>query len=165
MRMAPSTVPSAFIPPTPPDFHHCNTYYSGHQPPTFADCQSAFNRLPAGSSPEAWYSLPDPLEPFGLPFVIHDGKKLHLKSNSHCWYTYWYRKGSCAIQFDASGKFVEENTAQLWFAPDQIRHMAGWVIDQCVDGENTGGYITKDITSTLDYLTAPSTNIFNEMRK
>ena len=67
--------------------------------------------------------------------------------------------------FDASGKYVEEHTSQIWFSPDRIRHMAGWVIDQCVDGEKMGGFMTYGISATTDYLSAPSTNIFAPLRE
>ena len=43
--------------------------------------------------------------------------------------------------------------------------MAGWVIDQCVEGEELGGYVTKGISSTMHYLSARSTNIFAALRK
>ena len=73
--------------------------------------------------------------------------------------------GTCEIRFDASGKFASENTAQYWFDPTVIRHMAGWVIDQCVGGDKTGGYVTNGISPTMNYLSARSTNIFAALRK
>jgi len=72
--MTVSLVPSSFIAPTAPDFHHCNLFYSETQPPIFSDCQRAFARLPAGRTPEAWYTLAEHREPFGLPLVIHEGQ-------------------------------------------------------------------------------------------
>ncbi len=92
----------------------------------------------------------------------------YLRSNSQCHIhaaTTHLQQGSCSIQFDASGKYVEEHTTELWFRPDDIRHMAGWVIDQCVDGEKLGGFVTKGIASTTSYLSAPSTKILDELRK
>ena len=64
-----------------------------------------------------------------------------------------------------SGKYAEEHTAEFWFVPEVIRNMAGWVIDQCVEGEKMGGYITKGIASTMDYLSAPQTRYSDPLRK
>lgn len=59
---------------------------------------------------------------------------------------------------------MEDYTTKFWVVPDMIRHMVGWVIDQCVDGEKLGGYVTKDIKKTTDYLSAPGTKLWKPMR-
>lgn len=43
--------------------------------------------------------------------------------------------------------------------------MAGWVIDQCVFGAHTGGYVTAGISNTIDYVTRPYTFYEDPFRK
>ena len=38
--------------------------------------------------------------------------------------------------------------------------MAGWVIDQCVGGAETGGYATAELSNAADYVASP--DIFYE---
>lgn len=41
-------------------------------------------------------------------------------------------------------------------APDRFREMAGWIINECVGGTpSTGGFITWNISNTINYLTSP----------
>lgn len=45
--------------------------------------------------------------------------------------------------------------------------MAGWIIDQCVDGSGGGhgGFATKDISKLTAYVTEPDTDISGIYRK
>ena len=43
--------------------------------------------------------------------------------------------------------------------------MAGWVIDQCVRGDLLGGYTTRKIANTLDYVTDAMTFHEDPFRK
>ncbi|KAL9133977.1 MAG: hypothetical protein Q9175_004843 [Cornicularia normoerica] len=51
--------------------------------------------------------------------------------------------------------------------PDEIRGMAGWVIDQCVGagGRGYGGFATEDISKLTAYVTEPDTKISGTYRK
>lgn len=62
------------MPPIAPDFHHCNEFYSMPIRPSFEDCIQAFNLLPSGRQPEAYYTLPPSWEPNRLPFEVTYGK-------------------------------------------------------------------------------------------
>lgn len=43
--------------------------------------------------------------------------------------------------------------------------MAGWVIDQCVDGSHTGGYVTAEFSNTADYVALPEVFYEDPFRK
>ena len=43
--------------------------------------------------------------------------------------------------------------------------MAGWVIDQCVEGSNLGGYVTAGFSNTVDYVATPETFYEDPFRK
>ena len=44
--------------------------------------------------------------------------------------------------------------------PNDIRGMAGWVIDQCVvDRTGSGGFVTKDLLNLIRYVVDPATDI------
>ena len=47
-------------------------------------------------------------------------------------------------------------------APDKFRGMAGWAINRC---GGLGGYITADISNTIDYLINPTTDLTQRPRK
>ena len=72
--------------------------------------------------------------------------------------------GTCQLQFQASGEAADE-LRTIDFAPNHLRSMAGWVIDQCVRGESSGGYVTHQIANTLDYVTDGMTFYEDPFRK
>ena len=43
--------------------------------------------------------------------------------------------------------------------------MAGWVIDQCVLGAQTGGYVTGGIKNTTEYVSTPEIFYEDPFRK
>lgn len=75
-----------------------------------------------------------------------------------CW------SGNCKIWIEIAGPA----TPQIYKAiPDEIRGMAGWVVDQCVDGSagGFGGFATKDISNLAAYVTEPDTKLSETYRK
>lgn len=122
----------SFIPPIEPDFWDCDKWYSRFEPPTFADCQIAWTRLTPGEDVEHYFTNAPEWEPYQLPVIVsHD---------------------TCQIEFHASGNYSYYHTQELLLAPNTIRYMAGYVIRQCIEGENSGGYVTKGIEKPIDYL-------------
>ncbi len=66
--------------------------------------------------------------------------------------------GTCEIVLYASGPSVEEIDF-IYFSGDDIRDMAGWIIDRCVSSKADdpgGGFATSDLSNTIDYLGKPS---------
>lgn len=44
--------------------------------------------------------------------------------------------------------------------PNEIRGMAGWVIERCViEGAGSGGFVTKDISNLIRVIVNPETNL------
>ena len=77
-------------------------------------------------------------------------------------YSCWV--GNCKIWVEIAGPA----TPQIYEAvPNEIRGMAGWVVDQCVDsnGRGYGGFATKDISQLTAYVTEPDTKISQTYRK
>lgn len=67
-----------------------------------------------------------------------------------------FNVGSCRIEFHASGKAAHEENFALEVAPDEIRDMIGYVIDNLFSGEEEEmGFMTKYFNRTLDWLVAP----------
>lgn len=36
--------------------------------------------------------------------------------------------------------------------PDDLGGIAGWVIEQCNEGSRAGGFVTKDLSKTVDFV-------------
>ncbi|MCJ1452431.1 hypothetical protein MMC28_002774 [Mycoblastus sanguinarius] len=134
------------VPPTEvfsdTDFWDCDDFYSTPSRPKPLDCVPAFNLLRSGTEIEHWYTNAPKGVTNSLPIIV--------------------RSGTCEIQFHASGKYASENTLDLPLAPDDIRTMARYVLEKCVDdtkfgGEQKGGFVTKGLQHTTDFLTAKKT--------
>ena len=77
-----------------------------------------------------------------------------------------YPQGTCHIQFQPGGPAAERLNI-VPFVPNVMRQMAGWVFDKCIEnnGENEiepgskGGYISNEVSNTIDYLTDPDSDI------
>ena len=50
-------------------------------------------------------------------------------------------------------------------APNVFREMAGYIVTQCVAQNAAGGYITSNISNTIDYLINPRTNLAQPARR
>jgi len=75
--------------------------------------------------------------------------------------------GTCQIQLMVSGKRAQD-IPWVKLSGVEVRHMAGWVMDQCVSvttEDKRGGYITKDLANTIDYLTRPDISYEDPFRK
>ncbi|KAL2054406.1 hypothetical protein ABVK25_005154 [Lepraria finkii] len=127
-----TVIPSSFPSPAAPDFYECDNFYASPFKPAVVDCGAAFNLLPRGANNITWTIDPQQGEEWGLPYVV-----------TH---------GTCQLQFQACGEAAHD-LHTIEFAPNDLRMMAGWVIDQCVRGELLGGYTTRKIANTLDYVT------------
>ena len=54
----------------------------------------------------------------------------------------------------------------MTITPNDIRGMAGWVIDQCVHrGGGIGGFITGSLDNLVDYIEHPFTDFGADFRK
>lgn len=75
--------------------------------------------------------------------------------------------GTCQIQLMVSGKRAQD-VPYIVLSGEEVRHMAGWIIDQCVSvttEDKRGGYITKGLANTIDYLTRPDISYEDPFRK
>lgn len=68
--------------------------------------------------------------------------------------------GTCEIKIDlVHPRFLEDETAHM-IAPDEFRGMAGWLIQNCVQGApSVGGLVTKNISRAINYLSTPNVNL------
>ena len=74
------------------------------------------------------------------------------------------RSDTCSIQFQASGPSAEDLEV-VYFSGDDMRNMAGWLIDQCVSDENLGGFATLGLSNAEDYITGPTIRHEDKWRK
>lgn len=72
--------------------------------------------------------------------------------------------GTCQIKLSASGKYASENDLVIRIAPDELRQMALYTIEACVQKEDYGGYATKGIGKATEWITAPSTHFPGDPR-
>lgn len=72
--------------------------------------------------------------------------------------------GTCQIQLQASGPATYYGQT-FTFAPNTIVNMAGWLIDQCVEGASMGGYATAEFSNTVEYVTRADTFYEDPFRK
>jgi hypothetical protein len=74
--------------------------------------------------------------------------------------------GTCQFQFQASGENAHA-LRTIDFAPDGLRAMAGWMINHCVRGAYNGGFSTRQISNTLNYVAEGTTfheDIFRKLK-
>ena len=55
----------------------------------------------------------------------------------------------------ASGKFAEENDLEISVAPDDLRKLVLYTLENCVVKHGLGGYTTKDFDKTLGWIISP----------
>lgn len=68
--------------------------------------------------------------------------------------------GTCEIEINAVDPAWQNKRVFYNIAPKQLPEMAGWVISQCVGGTpSTGGFITKDISNAIDFLSTVQTSV------
>ncbi|KAF6221663.1 hypothetical protein HO133_001631 [Letharia lupina] len=127
--------PSPVI-PTAPDYGICDRRYGDHLTPLL--CGWAAETLIKGDSL--------------VPYTVRGG----VPGPQTLPYTAIF--GNCKIWIEIAGPA----TPQIYEAvPNEIREMAGWVIEQCVggNGRGHGGFATKDISELTAYVTEPDANI------
>jgi len=66
------------------------------------------------------------------------------------------------MKFHASGKWTEEHDFAIDIAPDTIRDMFGRVIDDCLERQNEGGYITKYLDRVVQWMLNPNSEFPGE---
>lgn len=138
-----------------------------HTPATLHDCLVAFSildsGLPPGDTIVQWQNHLQPGQKWVLPYTWTYGESaedlsFRKKNNFDQW------KETCQMQLQAAGKSQEE-LAEVPFSADAVRQMAGYLIDQCVGGKDLGGFITKDLARTIDFVTAPRTKYDDPFRR
>ena len=73
--------------------------------------------------------------------------------------------GSCRIVLGVAGP-NSESYHSAGLVPDDVRGMAAWVLRQCVyDAGGIGGFVTKGLSSSLDYIIDPRTDFSLPYRK
>ncbi|KAL8785228.1 MAG: hypothetical protein Q9213_003497 [Squamulea squamosa] len=132
---------AAPVAPVAPDMERCFKYFN--QAANINDCRHALNMLPGGTEPVLWKNGPAYRgDRYALPF--------HVVS------------GTCEIIFQTSGPAATQ-VMQISFSGDQIRSMAGRVLNQCIvkpGPDQGGGYITRSFKKLLDSITLPGNQFF-----
>ena len=57
------------------------------------------------------------------------------------------------------------NIEYVHLRPDDLREMARWVLEQCITTARMGGFVTKGLGATIDYLVDPATDFQHDYRK
>ena len=78
--------------------------------------------------------------------------------------------GDCEVSFHASGQAALYHVIPILVAPNTIRDMIGWVVDECIGEARTGGYVTRNISRTTEWLIDPAIDLpefsdWNDQRK
>ena len=130
--------------PVPPDFHLCSEAYGTHL--SLAACRVAASSLPGGSTPVS-FSLTTEGHPVSFPISVDYGW-LYLQTRQS--YGINSYSGDCHISVEAAGP---ARPSSIIIAPNSIRAMAGWLIEQCVENQSgLGGFVTIGFNHILDYV-------------
>ncbi len=62
---------------------------------------------------------------------------------------------SCTMKFEISGRNAS-SLSTILFRPSQIREMVSFVTEICVLPNKVGGFVTRQIKNTAEYLNNPS---------
>ena len=154
----------AFPEPSGADHYDCNPFFALHKVEP-ADCRTAFSMLPVGTQPILFKNNPDEGDPYGLPFTVTHGSCMTFSAtHGLVKTTYLLTSGiseeTCNIRFQVAGPAAERLDI-VPFVPNDMRNMAGWVLEQCIEEESgkEGGWVSKDLLNTVDYLTDPDSDI------
>ena len=127
--------PLAAVTPVPPDFILCDQYYGsvGTSLHTLdlSDCVQAAGRLPLGNEIIRYHG-PMPIE------------------------IQW---GHCQVIVQAAN--IDSRTSYWSLRPSAFRDTAGWIIEQCVAQQLTGGFGTVQFQNVVNWVTSPSTTFEN----
>ena len=125
-------------------------------------CYGAADTLMQGDSVVSYTVHGGAPGPHTLPYTAIFGKQ-SISSNPFP-LSYSYLAGNCKIWVEVAGPATPQTYEAI---PNEIRGMAGWVVDECVrSGEmGFGGFATRDISTLTQYVTKPDTKISRAYRK
>ena len=139
--MANLTNLTSFSPPTPispvaPNFAVCDTAYGVGLSPL--DAIFLADTLPHGTFPIPYTVNQDLSSPdsYDLPYETH--------------------RGDVAITINVAGA---ADIDSILLVPNQIRGMAAYIVEQCLEQRGSGGFITKGIHGLVDYVTDPTSDL------
>ncbi len=124
------------IPPIVPNFAICDIAYGSGL--LARDAILVADTLPHGTFPAPYTVNQDLGSPgsYDLPYETHIG--------------------DVAITISVAGV---ADIDSIWLVPDQIRGMAAYVAQHCLEQRKGGGFITKGIQGLVDYVTDPTSDL------
>ena len=134
--LLPRVVPLLIHAPTPPDFLQCDPAYGHNIKPL--DCQLAVEwDWPSGNTPVHYYfEDPSPSNGIKIPRIT--------------------RQGSCNVAIEPAGPRygkVYGFPSYLKHRPDEMRALAGYVIEKCAhQGQGIGGFVTLGMDAAERYV-------------
>ena len=136
------------IVPNQPDFAICHPDYGMSIVPS--DCEAAGEALLHGTD-AIYYYLNRPDMPNNLPFTVTKGS---FTMRTYVSYTILFNfcAGSCAISVEYAGpEYATPSFVEL--VPEEIRGMAGFIINKCPSQEaGMGGFVTGHIQWLVDFM-------------
>ena len=124
------------IPPIAPNFAVCDIAYGFGLLP--GDAMFVADTLPCGTLPVPYTVNQDLSSPdyYDLPYETHIG--------------------DVAITINVAGA---ADIDSILLVPDQIRGMAAYILQHCLEQRRDGGFITKGIQGLVDYVTDPNSDL------
>ena len=131
--------------PVPPDFHMCSQVYGAHL--IANECRAVASQLPGGSTPVS-FALNTEGHPVSFPISLEYGKS--CPQARHQSIEVNLCSGDCHISVEVAGP---ARPPSITVAPNAIRAMAYWLIEQCVqEGSGLGGFATIGFAHLVDYV-------------
>ena len=134
--LLPRTIPLLIHAPSPPDFLQCDPAYGRNIKPL--DCQLAIEwDWPSGKTPVHYYfEDPSPSNAIRIPKIN--------------------RQGTCNVAIEPAGpRYGKVNgfPSYLKHRPDELRALAGYVIEKCAhEKQGIGGFVTLGMDAAETYL-------------
>ena len=120
------------VAPVAYDFAYCHPYYGLEL--RRAEAQYAGSILPQGADLQAYY-INDPMAPFHLPLTV----------------TY----GGIQLTVEAAISMTAAAFQYVTVTPNELRGMAGYVTQACVNNQGRGGFITRRFSDLVNYALLP----------
>ena len=123
-------------PPITPNFAVCDSAYGWRLSP--GNAISVIDKLPQNTFPVS-YTVNQDLEApdiYDLPYETHSG--------------------GVSITVNVAGV---ADIDSILLVPNQIRGMAAYITEQCLEQRNSGGFMTKGIQGLVDYVTDPTSDL------
>ena len=147
--------------PATPNAHRCSDDYGKGL--SLTQCYGAGAQFPTGSQPMP-YEVNGKDSPYVIPFVGQQGLSLKSANTSKGFNGLNNLIGNCMITLEQAGP--SPNPGPIMISPDDVRGMAGYVVQQCVaDGGGVGGFVTASFENMIDYILNPDTDINGPYRK